>query len=205
LSKWVKNIYVATTTNERDNKIVDICREMSVSVFRGSEPFVLERLYLAGRHFGLSTIVRITADNPLVGADVLDFMIEEHTKNRNNLTTNYHSRSFPNGTVLSILDIEVLKYLYESVKDPNVMEHVITDLDRVREKFNVQVVQAPAAWRRYDLRYCVDNELDLELVSRVIQHFGDRAIQPSTEDIIQFLDAHPEVRKINKDVASQGY
>jgi spore coat polysaccharide biosynthesis protein SpsF len=204
-SKLVKDIYVATTTNEWDNKIVDLCNEMSIKVFRGSEIYVLERLYFAGLRYGLSTVVRITADNPLVGPDVLDFMLDEHIKNKNKLTTNYHSHSFPNGTILSILDIEVLKYLYENVRDPSVMEHIITDLARVKERFKVQVVQAPVLWRRCDLRYCVDNNEDLEVVSRVIKHFRECGIQPSTADVIQFLDSHTEVKEINKKFSAQGY
>ncbi len=201
----MKDIFVATTLNEQDNEIVELCNRMDIGVFRGSETNVLERLYLAGLRFNLSTIVRITADNPLVGPDVLDFMVTEHYSNQNHLTTNYHSRTFPNGTILSILEIGILDYLYKGPKDLEIMEHIIINLERVKEKFKVQVVQAPPIWRGYDLRYCVDYEIDLKLVSRIIEHFARLGISPSTADIIEFLDAHPEVKQINQEYAAQGY
>jgi spore coat polysaccharide biosynthesis protein SpsF len=205
LSTSVKNIYIATTINEQDNEIVDLCNRLAIGVFRGSAANVLERLFFAGLRFNLSTVIRITADNPLVGPDVLDFMVQEHINNKNHLTTNYHSKSFPNGTVLSVLDMAVLEYLCKKSENLNVREHIITNLDLLKRNFKVQVVEASPGWRRYDLRYCVDYEADLKLVSQIIEHFARLGISPSTADIIEFLDAHAEVKQINQEYAAQGY
>lgn len=205
LSNVEERTYVATSNKSEDDVIADFCREMSIGVFRGSETNVLERFYLAAQQFDLSTVVRVTADNPLVGPDVIDFMVERHRQKDNHLTTGYHSRTFPNGTIVSVLDLEVLEYLYEESNDPSVREHIVTGLDLLSDRFKAEAVEAPTKWRRYDLRYCIDYEQDFNLVSHIIEHFSELGAVPSTTDIINYLDEHPEIKQLNRELAEQGY
>lgn len=205
LSELGKRVYVATSSGEEDNAIAEFCRDISVGVFRGSESNVLERFYWAARHFNLSTVVRITGDSPLVGPDVIDFMLDIHLGNGNALTTGYHSKSFPGGTVVSVLDFDVLDYLVREAESLGVKEHIIIDLELIRAKLQVEVVQAPEQWHRSELRYEVDYEEDFEVVSRIIEHFAALGIQPSTTEIIRFLDDHPEIRGLNEQYVERAY
>ena len=43
-SLYIDEIVVATTTNDTDNPIEDLCRQIGVAVFRGSENDVLSRV-----------------------------------------------------------------------------------------------------------------------------------------------------------------
>jgi spore coat polysaccharide biosynthesis protein SpsF len=205
LAKSVDNIYVATTPKSQDDVIEHLCETLSIKVFRGSEENVLERLYLAAKYFEVRTIVRITADNPLVGPDVIDFLVRIHKRSKNNFTSNFHSRTFPNGTVLSVIDVEVLDFLTGNANSPNVREHVVTDVLCLLPRFKVEIIEAPKKWSRYDLRYSVDSEEDFVLVSRLIEHFRKIGMQPSTADIIRCLDENPAMSRMNHHLAVQGY
>src|SRR5213593_566535 len=57
-------VVVATTTNPRDNIIIEECERRGFPNFRGSEFDVLARYVSAARACEADVIVRVTADNP---------------------------------------------------------------------------------------------------------------------------------------------
>ena len=65
-------ICVATTTNSIDDAIVTFCKNESVNFFRGEEHDVLGRVFGAANFFHAKTIIRLTADCPLIDPDLID-------------------------------------------------------------------------------------------------------------------------------------
>jgi len=201
----IDRVFVATTDAPSDAPIADLCDTLGVGVFRGSEDDVLERYRLAARHFAAEVVLRVTADNPLLGPDVVDFAAAQHFAAGADFTSTYHSKTFPNGTVVSLFTVEVLEHLAALEVPRAVREHIVTGIDTVREAFAVQVLDAPAAWHRYDLRYCIDDDDDFKVVRHIIEHFADQGIEPDTSDIIRYLDEHQAVRGLNQRAAEGGY
>lgn len=72
------NIIVATTTREEDRVIATYCEEKSIRCIRGSERNVFDRYQQVAKVSGLSHIVRLTADNPLVDENVLRCAMDSH-------------------------------------------------------------------------------------------------------------------------------
>ena len=75
-SKYLDQIWLATTKKEEDNIFENIAKKFKIQVFRGSINNVLSRFekisYLSkGTHF-----VRITADCPLIDFNIIDKAIE---------------------------------------------------------------------------------------------------------------------------------
>ena len=199
------DVIVATTINAADDAIVDICHNYKTQFFRGSETDVLKRYVDTCKAFSLDRIVRVTADNPLVGYDVIDYMIEQHITRKSNFTTNYHSKSFPNGTIVSIVDVKVLEYLNITTKDQSVREHIVTGLDLISQKFKVCIITAPEKWKRPDLRYCIDVNEDVSVVKAIFKNFYDQNMSPSTEDVINFLESNPKIKALNEKYAHKEY
>src|SRR5581483_9721162 len=75
-SKLVSRIVVATTNSDQDCAILRECHRIGVSCFRGSEQDVLDRYYRAGREYNAETVVRVTADCPLIDSKIVDRTIE---------------------------------------------------------------------------------------------------------------------------------
>src|SRR5688572_8897689 len=71
------DIVVATTTNATDDPVVALADAEGVRWFRGSEDDVLSRYVGAAREANADMIVRITADCPLIDAELTDQVIEE--------------------------------------------------------------------------------------------------------------------------------
>lgn len=75
-SKKVQKVIVATSNESTDDIIEEKFKNLNTYVYRGSLNNVLERFYKASREFEAKNIVRITADNPLMDASIIDKLIE---------------------------------------------------------------------------------------------------------------------------------
>jgi len=72
-------VVVATTTNQRDNVIIEECEQRSIPNFRGSESDVLGRYISAARACEAEVIVRVTADNPFTDPASIDQVVDAIT------------------------------------------------------------------------------------------------------------------------------
>ena len=68
----VDRVIVATTANATDDAVAELCGRLDVPVFRGDEVDVLGRFVGAASQFGADTIIRLTADCPLVDPAIID-------------------------------------------------------------------------------------------------------------------------------------
>jgi spore coat polysaccharide biosynthesis protein SpsF len=65
-------VAVATTTDAGDDAVEAFCRGRGIPVFRGSVYDVLDRFYQAAAFFEARTLVRLTADCPLIDPELID-------------------------------------------------------------------------------------------------------------------------------------
>ena len=106
-SKLLNNIVIATTTNNRDTKIVNLANKKKINFFRGSENNVLDRVSKASIKFKADIIVQLTGDNPLIDYEVVDKMLLKLLSNKldfitNNCFGNNKKRTYPIGTDIRI-------------------------------------------------------------------------------------------------------
>src|SRR5690348_3787154 len=71
-SKLIGKLIVATTTLKNDDVIAEYVDHIGVDCYRGSVNDVLDRYYQCAKKFSLSTIVRITSDDPLIDPIIVD-------------------------------------------------------------------------------------------------------------------------------------
>lgn len=75
LSKYIRNIIVATTEDSIDDIKDSLSAYDFVKYFVGSKKNVLERYYQASKAYGSKIIIRATGDNPLVCPEFLDRLL----------------------------------------------------------------------------------------------------------------------------------
>ena len=100
--KSLDKIIVATTNLPDDDEIVNHLKNLEVDVFRGSSDDVLDRYFQCAKHYELSSIVRITADCPLIDPDIVDRGIEIFKSENYDYVTNTFPRTFPDGNETEI-------------------------------------------------------------------------------------------------------
>lgn len=199
------NVVVATTVEKQDDPIVAFCTQSGTAVFRGDEEDVLGRYFNCIKEEEDSIVVRITSDNPLIHRDVIDFVVTRHIKSCNSVSSSFFSKSFPNGTIISVMNYDALKYLNDNLFEKEIREHLVFGFSKLPKKFKVENIVAPPEWHRPDIRYCLDYEEDLVLLKKLVHHLGFSADTPSTAEIISFIDKNPEVKNINYKYAENGY
>ena len=133
LSKLLDHLVVATTNNEIDNVIVNLCEHLGIDVYRGQENDVLGRFLDAASHFKGTTIVRITADCPMHDSAVIDAAIDLYEKSDYDYVSNVVKRSFPDGLDAEVFSYSLLETCNNEAKHPFFREHVTTYIRGVRD------------------------------------------------------------------------
>jgi spore coat polysaccharide biosynthesis protein SpsF len=202
-SSRCNDVIVCTTYNKKDDMIVEFCQKKDTKVFRGSENDVLRRIFEAVETEQYSTVVRITADSPLIDPFIINYLIDIHESHNNSVTTNYFTKSFPHGTIISLIDYKVLEYMNRVYKENLIREHIVFGFDKLPKYITVEYITAPKQWNRPDIKFDVDYEEDLELLKKIADEFDITGDKPSTIDIINFIDKNKDLISINDDLVKR--
>lgn len=187
------DVVVATTTNETDRVIVELCSAVGVACFQGSERDVLSRYLDASK--GYDIIVRVTGDCPLLDPQVVREGIETFLKRNDDYVSNTILRTFPRGQDVEVMSRELLKQLDHKAKSPSDREHVTLYLHSHPSEFAVSQFISPQGGSH--IRLTVDTEEDFELIKRILeQSHGDAALS----DILKILEENPEWLELNRHV-----
>ena len=204
-SKTIDKIVIATTTNERDKPILKLADEMGTDSFTGSEDDVLDRYYQAAKKYGMDTLVRITADCPLIDPELVDKIIRRYLENRGRFDYVHSGLSFPDGIVeTEVFSFSDLERAWREAMLSSEREHVTPYIWKNPNLFRCDVVE-----NEQDLSYIrlvVDDERDLKLVSEVFLNLYKEGEIFHLKDILDFLKIRPELLELNKrTVRNEGY
>ena len=141
-AKTVDALVVATTGTSADDPVVDLCSEMGVACHRGSEADVLGRMLYAATPFGADIMVRLTADNPMVGADLVDYLMERFLKAYPDRVYGHtvDGSGFPFGLFAEAAAMDALRAAHGE-GDAEECEHVTLFLRRHPERFPALAAQ----------------------------------------------------------------
>lgn len=201
-SEMITRIIVATSSDATDDTIERWCSANGVDVFRGSLDDVLDRYYNAAKTFGAKTIVRITADCPLLDPAIVDEVIEEF------LSGGYDHVStggrYPDGLDTEVFSFEALERAYSEARLASEREHVTPYIWKRPKEFRLSSVRCEEDLS--DMRWTVDDPEDFLFVTKVYEGlFGDKKLFNMNE-ILAFLKKRPELIEINSaTVRNEGY
>ena len=187
---------VATSDEPADDAIAALCDARGIPVFRGSELDVLDRYHRAAELFRLDVVVRITGDCPLVDPRLVDRMVALFLAHASeyDLVTNRHPLTFPDGLDCDVMSAAGLAEAWRYAATPPQREHAI--LYFWEAGLRVYNVEDPARgfWR---YRWTLDYWEDYLLLQRIFEALDRPGRLVTTEEIIAFLDAHPDVAVLN--------
>ena len=75
-AKLIDKVVVATSVNSNNDPLVSFVNSIGFEAYRGSEQDVLSRFYEAAKFYNATTVLRITADCPLVDPVLIDSLID---------------------------------------------------------------------------------------------------------------------------------
>lgn len=188
------SLLVATSTAESDNAIEAFCKDHGCSCFRGAEDDVLSRFLGAAHWIGAETVVRVTADCPLISPEIADRAISFFSDSGLDYTGCVHVRSFPRGLDVEIIRIAALERADREGRERRHREHVTPYIYENPDKFSIDAFRADGEWFREDLRFCVDSEQDLEVMEEIIKGVGLKEVEDlSVLDIIRYVNTRSDL------------
>jgi spore coat polysaccharide biosynthesis protein SpsF len=206
-SSLCNNIIVATSTNKKDNKIVELAKKMGVHYYRGSENDVLSRLCNAVYKFEEDTIIQLTADNPLIDIEIIKFLVKYYNKQffKVDFLTNNNffdiKSSSPLGTKVSIIKKKKLLQLNRLTLNKKFREYpslfFYTDKKR---RFRSKNIKMPKKWTfTSNVRLTLDTKEDLKIIKFIYKKLKSK-INFSLIDIKKIINKYPEITLINNNI-----
>ncbi|MEO9531425.1 MAG: hypothetical protein ABJG68_14070 [Crocinitomicaceae bacterium] len=174
---------IATTESEVDDPLL----ERFPSAFRGSENDVLERFYLCSKVNKLTTIIRLTGDNPFIDPSKMIEVVNFHLENNFDYT---RSEGLPLGCNFEVFNFDCLEKAQLETNSLFDREHVTPYL-KDSTKFNT----GQYIYENYpDLRLTLDYPSDYEMINKIFIELGENA---TFEHVVDYLRNHPEVARLN--------
>ncbi|MDE6231891.1 MAG: glycosyltransferase family protein [Lachnospiraceae bacterium] len=200
-SNTVDHVVLATSDKLSEKIMVDYLTEADWSVFCGDENNVLKRYVDCEAEYKGDIIIRVTGDCPFIDADIIDHVVTYFQINDFDYVRLDVPDTFIRGFDVEVFTREAMHRVYDITKSINgespYKEHVTLYMYRHPEKFRIGYVKGSDLYCK-DYRLCVDTKEDYELVKNIYEHFCDEWV--SAKDIVEYLDANPNIASINRDI-----
>lgn len=198
--KLADELVIATTINETDQPIIDLCTSLSVPYFRGSEEDVLARYYGAAKAYKADTVVRVTSDCPVIDPMVIDKVIHYYNQHQPlyDYVSNTLNRSFPRGMDTEVFSANILKEIFFEATAPSDREHVTPFIYKNPERYKLANVSYNSDESRH--RWTVDTMEDYELIKRIIEDLYPQSANYTMDDILKLFEYHPDWFFINSHI-----
>jgi len=194
LSKKLDKVVVATSLNPKDDAIETFCLNYGISLFRGSEEDLLDRLYKTCEHFGADHFLRITGDCPLVDPKVVDQLIDYYFSQGDlDYASNNLEASYPHGLDAEIFRVSTFKKVWEEVKNTDLRALAGAYIYMNPDKFKLGSIKYPR--NLSSIRVTLDYSEDLELIRKVFSHFNHKMFYLS--DLEELYQKNPILFEMN--------
>lgn len=199
-AKSIDEVIIATTTNRRDNPIIQLCQQLSIPFYRGSEQNVLSRYYETAKQFNADKVVRLTSDCPIIDPEIIDRVVLYFLKNQHkyDFVANTLKRTYPRGMDTEVLSYEVLKKIHEQAIEKLYREHVTSYLYSHPDEFSLFNIEHERDESKY--RLTVDTPEDFDLIEKIITTLYPMNKTFTLNDVIRLLEEKPVWATINSNI-----
>lgn len=171
----VDDVIVATTTDQADVTIVDLCKNWGVNTYRGSIGDVLDRFYQAVKDIKPKWVVRVTSDCPLLDPELVDAVIAMAKVNDVDYASNILDERFPDGQDVEVFKFSALEKAWKEATLKSDREHVTLYL-RTNSSYKggklFSSVNFPCYADYSAIRMTVDEQRDFDLISVLVKDLG---------------------------------
>jgi glutamate-1-semialdehyde 2,1-aminomutase len=197
LAGRVDQIILATSRDKRNQELADHVQRLGYPVYRGEENDVLDRYHSVAKHYGPDAIVRITGDCPLIDPALVDEVIRAFEAEEVDYLSNINPPTYPDGLDTEVFSFQALDRAAREATTPADREHVTSfiiesGLFRVGNIENSQDCS--------DLRWTVDEPMDLEVITNVFDSFYPREDFGWIE-VLELFRTRPELFAANQHLA----
>lgn len=195
---------VATSQAAADDAIAEWCGARGVACHRGPEEDVLERFRLAAAAEDADTVMRLTADAPLLDPQVCGQVLLLRERSGADYASNVDPPTWPDGLDCEAFTAAALEAAARQARRRSEREHVTPFIRNRRRRFRVVSLGCPLPGIG-GLRWALDTPEDLEFLRALVAGLeGDGP--PSHLDVLRRIERQPELRRMMAALErNQGY
>jgi spore coat polysaccharide biosynthesis protein SpsF len=199
-SRLIEDIAIATSSNPRDDAIVEFCETNGIRVVRGPEDNVLARFARAAEATDADIIVRVSSDAPFVDADFVDHLVASMIEQSGDYVLLEEGAITAHEGVDPFTRRALDKLMMDASDDPVAREHV-TGYFKLHPNF-VRIAKAAPypALAKNGARLTIDTPDDLAFVEAVHARMDAKAGEASLADLLLLLEREPHLREMNAHV-----
>ena len=140
----------------------------NIKLFRGNTNNVAKRIIDCAKKYSIKTIVRITADCPIIDPKLIDECIKLHFKKNSEYTSNILKLSFPDGLDVELINLDTLIKSQKISKTNANKEHVSLYIRKSKlfKKYNYK-----NNINYSNRRWTLDNLEDFLFLKKVVKYF----------------------------------
>jgi glutamate-1-semialdehyde aminotransferase/spore coat polysaccharide biosynthesis protein SpsF (cytidylyltransferase family) len=201
-SSRIHNVTIATSDQPADDMISGFCAQSGIPCFRGSEQDVLDRFYRAAVAGNARTVVRITADCPLIDPEVIDKVIARFSAGNWDYVSNALRYTYPDGLDTEVFSISALERAWREATKASEREHV-TPYFRAGSFSFTNVENDTPLSPDIPSRWTVDYPPDLDFVREIYSRLSG---QTSFKAVVQLLQSNNSLSfSLAPRVTNEGY
>jgi spore coat polysaccharide biosynthesis protein SpsF len=198
------NIVVATSTEKSDNKIVHLCHDKNITLYRGDLHNLLDRHYQVGLITGADIVIKIPSDCPLIDPSIIDKVIDFYLKSSEeyDFVSNLHPATYPDGNDVELMSFQALEKAWKEAERPFELEHTTPYIWENLDKFRIGNVEWETGLN-YSMshRFTIDYEADYQFIKRVYEELYPKNKKFNLNDILDLIARKPSIYKLNKKYA----
>lgn len=196
-TKGLADIVVATSDLPCDDVIVEACEKWGVHTFRGSDSNVLSRYWGAAQAYPADIYMRLTSDSPLIDPGYLDRCIDFFLAN--NFRYVAGDGKNPLGIGCEIFTAELMREAAENSVEGYEFEHVTPYMYWKQDSIG----RVPSLRDGSAFRITLDTAEDYQVILKVYEALYQPGNTFTMDEILDYLEAHPEVAAINAAVVQK--
>ena len=197
-SKLAGTIVVATTIEEADNPIAELCTKSNVQVYRGHSTDLLDRHYQCARAYGADVVLKIPSDCPLIDSTVVDRVVAVFKMGNFDYVSNLHPPTYPDGQDVEVISMDALYQAWSGAKLDFEREHTTPFIWERPEKFRIgNVIWDTGMDYSNTHRITIDYPEDYLAIKAIYDHLILHKPEFGINDIAALIDARPDIKTLN--------
>lgn len=192
----VEKVVLATSDVEEDAELKDYTYSKDVIFHKGDPDDVIHRYLGILEKLNVDVLVRITADMPYVSKEITEVLLRSHFESGADYTRSIHNAV---GTAPEIINVAALKKVKKYFPRADYSEYMTFYFMNNPDYFRINEIELPKELVR-DYRLTLDYQEDLDLFNAIESHLVSNKLEPSLKNVFRFLDANPEMAKMNSHI-----
>ena len=194
-------VVLATTTDVADDPVAALGESLGVAVYRGHPTDLLDRHVQAARAHDADVVVKIPSDCVLVDPRVIDEVIDAFVAEPDawDYVSNLHPPTHPDGNDVEVMSMALLEQAHREATRTMDREHTTPWFWDPPDRWRVRnVVMRDGRDLSRSHRVVLDYPEDLAVLRAICAGLHDRGPLVSLEEIVAWMDQHPEIRQLNE-------